>query len=693
MKSLLYIFTFFSFVIISDALGNGVGVINASTNQHLKLISSQVTTTVEGQISVTVATQTFKNTFLAQQNFVYAFPMREEASATNLRWYLNGEWHQAVISPTPQDSTLPGGGTINYNLQLYLGETPLFFPFEDPLLPDSSIKIELTFVELLPYEFGNVEYLYPNDYSLIQSEPLDVQNLQFTLVSQRTIDSIKIIGLTPGTMTNDGHTAFIEYNLYESPAVDDYNIIYSLNLSELGLYSYSTFEPDSLVPDELSNGYMVFVAEPDPTTNTDLIHKVFTLIVDRSGSMYGTKMVQARNAADFIVNNLNEGDKFNIVDFSDNISSFMPGHVEYNETTRQQALNYISQFEANGSTNISGAFDTAVPQFNAANDSTANIIIFFTDGQATWGITETTALVDHINQLIQQTETNIILFTFGIGLDVNYQLLTLLASDNNGIAKFLENNQLEEEITHFYLMIRNPVLLNSQISFLPAVIDETYPDPLPNLYKGSQMIVAGRYSTPAPLQITLTGEIYGQPVEYQYNVDLVDSSVQSNRFIPKIWAKRKIENLLIQYYSLDPYSPEALALKEQIIQVSLQYGIITPFTSFGNPTLIDEDNTKDKPEQTPEGYSLLGNYPNPFNPTTTIRFMINKDLHKIVWVRIYNSLGELVKVLYVNADGKGTYDIVWDGTLQNGSAAPSDVYIYVVDFGDAVLASKMLLLK
>ncbi len=692
MKSLLSLLTILFFVMISDALGNGVGVINASTNQHLKLISSEITTTVEGQISVTVAAQTFKNTFLTSQNFVYAFPLSEEASATNLRWYINGQWNEAVISPTPQDSTLPGGGTINYNLQLYLGETPLFFPMDDPLMPDSLITIELTYVELLPYEFGNVEYLYPNDYSLIQSEPLDLQHLEFTLNSQRTIDSIKIIGLA-GTLTNDGHTAYVEYNLYESPAVDDYNIIYSLNLSELGLYSYSTFEPDSLVPDELSNGYMVFIAEPDPDTNTDLIHKIFTLIVDRSGSMMGDKIIQARNAADFIVNNLNEGDKFNIVDFSDNVSSFMPQHVEFNETTKQQALDYISQFIASGSTNISGAFDTAVPQFNAASDSTANIIIFFTDGQATAGITETGALVDHINQLIQQTETNIFLFNFGIGLDVNYQLLTLLASQNNGIAKFLENNQLEEEITHFYLMIKNPVLLNSQISFSPAVIDETYPDPLPNLYKGSQMIVAGRYSTPSPLQITLSGEVFGQPVEYQYNVNLADSSVQSNRFIPKIWAKRKIENLLIQYYSFDPNSPEALALKEQIIQISLQYGIITPFTSFGNPTLVEEQNTKDQSEQSPGSYTLLGNYPNPFNPTTTIRFMINKDLHQIVWIRIYNSLGELVKVLYVNADGKGTYEIVWDGTLQNGSVAPSDVYIYVVDFGDAILASKMLLLK
>src|SRR5690606_36204384 len=116
-------------------------------------------------------------------------------------------------------------------------------------------------------------------------------------------------------------------------------------------------------------------AEPDPN-NTNIIKKVFTLIIDRSGSMMGTKMEQAKNAANFIVQNLNAGDKFNIIDFDDVITSFSPTHVEFNTTTMNQALAYISTIYARGLTNISGAFDVAVPQFSAANDSTANIIIF-----------------------------------------------------------------------------------------------------------------------------------------------------------------------------------------------------------------------------------------------------------------------------------------------------------------------------
>ena len=63
---------------------------------------------------------------------------------------------------------------------------------------------------------------------------------------------------------------------------------------------------------------------------------------------------------------------------------------------------------------------------------------------------------------------------------------------NNGLAEFLENGELYSRITSFYLTIRNPVLLNSHISFTPPIVTEVFPDSLPNLYKGKQMIVAGR---------------------------------------------------------------------------------------------------------------------------------------------------------------------------------------------------------
>ena len=186
--------------------------------------------------------------------------------------------------------------------------------------------------------------------------------------------------MSPDIVFNDGSQAKITFSKEESVANFNYNVEYELALDELGLYSMSTFLADSSIPDENGQGFFTFIAEPDPSENTEVIHKVFTLIVDCSGNMSGSKIDQARNAAKFIVENLNEGDYFNIVDFSSSVSDFHTAHVEYSEQTRQEALDYINGFYAGGATNISGAFDEAIPQFAHSNDSTANIIIFFTDG-------------------------------------------------------------------------------------------------------------------------------------------------------------------------------------------------------------------------------------------------------------------------------------------------------------------------
>jgi Ca-activated chloride channel family protein len=409
--------------------------------------------------------------------------------------------------------------------------------------------------------------------------------------------------------------------------------------------------------------------------------------------MYGDKIVQAKDAASYIVENLNEGDKFNIVDFAIDVTSFRTTHVEFNPTNMTQALSYISTIIANGSTNISGAFDLAVPQFATANDSTANIIIFLTDGQPTVGITNIGQLITHINQTIQTTETNILLFSFGIGLDVNQQLLTQISNDNSGFATFLLSNELEEVLTNFYQQIRNPVLLNTSISFDPQYLTQIFPDPLPNLYKGQQMIVSGRYSTPGNINITLSGEAFGQNVQYEYPVTLVDSNVTKYSFLPKVWAKQKIEYLIVQYYLLDPNSPQALQIKQQIIELSIAFGVISPFTSFGNPTNVEDEIIVRDDQAGPRDFRILGNYPNPFNPSTTIRLMIGKDIQRDIVLKIYNSLGELVRSIAIYVSEAGTYEIFWDGKFTSGQEAPSDVYIYTIDFGTGVIASKMILLK
>ena len=92
-----------------------------------------------------------------------------------------------------------------------------------------------------------------------------------------------------------------------------------------------------------------------------------------------------------------------------------------------------------------------------------------------------------------------------------------------------------------------------------------------------------------------------------------------------------------------------------------------------------------------EKFELMGNFPNPFNPETKIRFSTEKDSQ--VKVTIYSILGEKVNVIQNSALNAGTYDITWRGLDANGNKVPSGVYFYEVSSDNRIAKGKMLLLK
>lgn len=668
-------------------LANGVLVSDATTGQYARALWSRVVVDVENQVSMTTTTQEFLNVQGAEVTVSYAFPMPPGATATRLRWKDGSTWHLASFVAEPQDSTLPGSGTtIYYNLKTYLGDKPLFFNLPRKLKPDSVLTVELTYVELLPYKNGVVTYRYPNNYQLIQSEALQTQTLLFSLSSQRTIDTIAVLTPAGGTATSAGTHALAAFERNNAPAESDYAVSYSLRSTELGLFSLSTKPSDSL-------GYFAFIVEPNPA-GTAVIRKNFAVIIDRSGSMWGDKIVQARNAASYIVNNLNEGDWFTLVDFDDAITPFRPGLVPYLTSTRDSALEYISTLTARGATNIEGAFNTTIPYFQTSPDTAANLIIFLTDGQATAGQTNTDSILARVSRAVGATGKTIYIFTFGIGNDVNRQLLTLIASMNSGIAEFLGNDQLQERITDFYNAVRNPVLIGPSISFSSPTVFEPYPDPLPNLYKGRQLLVSGVYTSGPGGTVTFSGTSFGHPVSYQYDLDLADTLVEEYAFLPKVWAKLKIEFLLVRYYSAPAGSSLAEELKDEITALSIRYGVLSPFTSFsGEPSTGVERSAQEPGVQPASTYQLLGNYPNPFNAGTVIKFRIAKSLFRPVTVKIYNAVGQLVRILTVAVQGEGEYRVEWNATGQDGLPVPSGAYFYIVDFGDALLGGRMLFIK
>ena len=682
MKQLLLFVILFTSMIFPG----GIMLLNPATGQVLKIESFKTDTRIENQVAITTVTSVYKNTTTSYQKPVYIFPIPQNSSAIRLRWELRGIWYEAGFSAVPQDTNIGGGGSVHYQVTNYTKPGSIIYPLKDSIGVDSTITVEMTYVEFLKYDLGEVLQTIPTSLpSFFCPQPIPVGN-RIKLISTRNVDSIYCLSSNDAIMTHSGDTTSL---VIESRIIQpmDFEMGYRLAANELGLFSFSTYLSDTAsVADSINGGYFLFVAEPARDTTT-ILRKRFTLIIDRSGSMgWENKMAQAKNAALFIVNRLNEGDLFNLIEFDDYASSFRPNHVPVTPDNINAAITWINALQARYGTNIGGAFSEAVPDFYEASDSTANILLFLTDGQATVGITSTPQLLTHIQGLITPITVNLSVFTFGVGTDVNKQLLQTIANNHSGLATFLMNNEVEPVISKFYLKIQNPVLIAPVVSFSPNVIEQTHPTRLPNLYIGEQMLLTGRYTEPVsqPVQVTLTGKIYGQPVVYTYDLPIVDSAKPEYQFLTKIWAKTFIEDLLIQYNSLDPNSTQALALKEQIVALSLRYGVVTVFTSFGTPTGVEEQRPES--ELIPAEFALYQNYPNPFNPSTIIKFSV--PYHSQITITVYDMLGRVVAILLAEEKEAGTYSVIW-----NAEAFSSGTYFVELKAGDFRQVRKLLLLK
>ena len=690
--------TFLTMILASVALstvcfGNGVAVTNAPNGVYLHLDSSFVSTEIENQVGITAVRNSFTNNSGSSASPKYCYPLPEGASAIGLRWYTAGVWHVAEVSIVAPDTVLPGG-TWNDGLKAYLGATPFYFNLNETVPNGSTILVEFSYVELLPYALGEITYTFKNDYHQIQTGMLSTQSLNLTLTSTRTLDTLYVASThSPNSLNYGNNSGSVSLAVLNVPASEDYSIVYSLDTQELGLFSYTTFLPSGSVPDS-HQGFYLLIMEPDPSGTLMSMSKNFTLVVDKSGSMGGTKIEDVKLAATQIVNALNPGDYFNIVDFCEAPSSFRTGLVANTASARASAIAYIDALEARGGTNIEGAFNTAITPYADIDTVATNIIIFLTDGKPTSGLTAREQLVAHIDQIVAETNQEIHIYTIGVGRgeDIDTQLLAQISSHNGGQSRLVGHDYGYAALMEFYNWIRNPALLNPTIVFEPNSLLEVYPDPLPDLYLGHQEMIAGRYDAPATMTATLSGTSFGVPLSFQFDLTLSDTAATHEQFLTKIWAKLKIESLLAQYYDLDSTSAEAQDLKTQINWLSVNYGVVSPFGSLvnQNPTAIDQNGEQ---RIAISDFEIRGNYPNPYNASTSIQFNIMKHSDNFLNVKIYNALGQLVRVLTVHTYSTGDYSVTWDGTTSSGENAPSGSYIYTISYGNAVLGGRMSMIK
>ncbi len=234
---------------------------------------------------------------------------------------------------------------------------------------------------------------------------------------------------------------------------------------------------------------------------------------------------------------------------------------------------------------------------------------------------------------------------------------------------------------------------------------EVYPVHIPDIFVGEQLVLLGRYKTPGPAAVTLSGRGVKDSLTFQYDVTFSGDSTK-NLFIPKMWAKKKIDYLLSLIDIVGENSNQGQEYKKEIIRLSILYGIVTKYTTFqqNNPPGGTQPGTEveqplSEKNSLPEQFQLLPGYPNPLllgkgRSFTHVVFKISGPKFSYsVEIRIYDLTGRLILTLVQATYHSGRYEAIWNGWDQWGQLVSSGVYLVKMKVGNRILSKKILVIR
>ena len=537
---------------------------------QLEIKYHRVTVTIENQVAVTKVDQLFYNPNDWQAEGMYIFPVPKNALVNNFAMWVDGEKIEAKILDAEEAKRIYTDIVAKRRdpaLLEYLGQGAVQASIF-PIPPDGERRIQLEYSEVLTADNGLIRYLYPLNTEKFSARPLDSVSIS---VAVKSADAIRAVYSPTHKIGLDRPDKFNFTASYEESDVtpdQDFELFYSVSPSDIGLNLLTYRDPSD------DDGFFVLLAAPGIDVDTDVIAKDVILVLDQSGSMDGSKIEQARSALTYVLEHLNDDDRFNIIAFSTGSQQFANGLQPASRAGA--AADWVGGIRAEGGTNIERALLEAM---DVADRERPTILIFLTDGLPTEGVTDSNQILRDVNNA---APGNVRLFTFGVGDDVDTILLDSLADDNHGASAYVRpGERLDEAVSAFYAKVQAPVLADLNIDFGDILVSDLYPDPLPDLFAGSQLVLVGRYRNGGNTTITLKGTVNGEPRAFEYGDQRFRES-GGDDFIPRLWATRKIGYLLNQI-RLKGENEEWV---EAIVNLSVRYGIVTPYTSY----LITEDD-------------------------------------------------------------------------------------------------------
>jgi Ca-activated chloride channel family protein len=546
--------------IIPDRRPGGEPVPPLSVKYH------HVKVEIVDQVARTSIDQVFVNHFSRAIEGTYIFPVPDGAAVSDFAMFIGNERVKGEILDSREARRVyedivrrlrdPG-------LLEYMGRN-LFRARVYPIPANGEKRVQISYTEVLKADNGLVRYAYPLNTERFSRDPLEDVSIAVRIESRVPIVNVYSPSHKVSVRKDGEGQARVSFEDREVRPDKDFLLTYSLSPDDVGLSFMNWEGPDGRF-------FMLLASPRFAAPGEKVVAKTVVLALDSSGSMSGAKIRQAKAAARYVLNHLDRRDEFTLVDFDDGVTAFSESPVPATAENVGRGLKFVDAVEDSGGTNINDALLAALARIRDVERP--GYILFLTDGLPTVG---TTGTAEILRNLRKANERRARIFVFGVGDDVNTELLDRIASDHRGASAYIgEREDLEVALSSFYEKISSPVLADLGVEFQGIETSQAYPRTLPDLFKGSELVLVGKYSGDGPVSAVLAGRAGRETKRFVLERQALTGSDKFS-FLPRLWATRRI-GYLLEEIRLQGENKE---LADEVRRLGLKYGIVTPYTSF-----------------------------------------------------------------------------------------------------------------
>ncbi|VTJ73542.1 Hypothetical predicted protein [Marmota monax] len=572
-----------------------LAVLQTATAQKngIQIYSLTVDSKVSSRFAHTVVTSRVVNRAEEAQEAIFEMELPKKAFITNFSMIIDGVTYPGNIkekaTAQKQYSEAVARGE-SAGLVKAIGRKMEQFQVSVSVAPAAKVTFELVYEELLKRHLGVYELLLKvRPQQVVKHLQMDIhifepQGISFLETESSFMTNELADALTVSQNKTKAHILFKPTLSQQQKSPGQQDTVLDGNF----IVRYDVNRTLSGGSIQIENGYFVHYFAPEglPTMPKNVV-----FVIDKSGSMSGRKIQQTREALIKILSDLGPKDQFNLITFSSEVTQWKPQLVPASTENVDEAKRYAAGIYALGGTNINEAMLTAVRRLKSDNqaellsEGSVSLIILLTDGDPTVGETNPRKIQKNVQEAIDGQYS---LFCLGFGFDVSYAFLEKMALDNGGLARRIyEDSDSALQLQDFYQEVANPLLTTVAFQYPSNAVEEVTQDNFRLLFKGSEMVVAGKLRDKSPdvLSAIVKGKMHKQNVTFQTKSSVAkqEEEFQSpkyifHNFMERLWAYLTIQQQLEQMVSAS--EAESQVLKDRALNLSLEYNFVTPLTSM-----------------------------------------------------------------------------------------------------------------